>query len=44
MLYTKHGNWLKKYGFRKDAMHNSHANGKMTPFALKAFIFKIYDA
>ena len=44
MLYAKHGNWLKKYGFRKYAIHNSHANDKMRPFSLEILISKISDA
>ena len=44
MLYAKPGNWLKKYGFKIYAIHNSHANDKMMPFAPKIFISKIYDA
>ena len=35
MLYATPGNWLKKCGFGKHAIHNSNANGKIMPFALK---------
>ena len=44
ILYAKLGNWLKKYRFRIYAIHNLHANDKMTPFALKILISEIYDA
>ena len=44
MLYTRPGDWLKKYDFRTYAIHISHANDKITPFALKILISKIYDA
>ena len=43
MFYLKPGNWPKKYGLRKYAIHNLHANNKITALALKILFSKICD-
>ena len=42
LLYAKPGNWLKKYGFRRYALHESKC--KESKKCCQILISKIYDA